>query len=97
MEMPLGVQTADLLSAQCDYPRPPPQFKNKQEVLEKKADRVLCTTWNSCSTEGKCDYEVNNPGKECNRRHECTWCRKSLKQGFRHQKRFCKKNEAAGH
>ena len=97
-EMPPGVQTADLVSAQCDYPRPLPR-QEKEEKKEKEKDREsresrqkrLCTSYNTCSTEYKCDYEVNNPDKECQRIHECTWCRKNLKQGFRHQESRCRK------
>ena len=90
--LPPGVQTAELVSAQCDYPRP----TLKAEVKDKEKDtdsrkKKLCTTFNSCSTEYKCDYEVLNPDKECQRIHECSWCRKNLKQGFKHQESRCKK------
>ena len=97
-EMPLGVHTADLVSAQCDYPRPVVREK-KEEVKEKEKDtrlKRLCTTYNTCSTEYKCDYEVSNPEKECFRIHECTWCRKHIKQGLRHQESRCRKKEAKG-
>ena len=98
VEMTPGVQTADLVSAQCDYPRPPPKFERKGAVKEDDPrQKRLCTTYNTCSTENKCDYEVANPGRECLRKHECTYCRKHLRQGLRHQEGKCRKKEAAGH
>ena len=97
--MPVGVQTADLLLAQCDYPRPLQKgpVKEKENPNDPKKEKFLCTTWNSCTTEGKCEYEVANPGRECNRKHECSWCRRNLRQGFKHQKVLCKKRDDAGH
>ena len=94
-----GVQTADLLMAQCDYPRPTTtRFPRKEDTpADPKRDKIICTTWNSCTTEGKCEYEVSNPGRECFRKHECSWCRKNLKQGFRHQRISCKKKDASEH
>ena len=98
VEMAPGVQTADLVSAQCDYPRPPPKFERNGALKEDDPrQKRLCTTYNTCTTENKCDYEVANPGRECLRKHECTYCRKHLKQGLRHQEGKCRKKEAAGH
>ena len=90
--LPSGVQTAELVSAQCDYPRPAqkPEIKEKDKDTETRKKK-LCTTYNTCTTEYKCDYEVSNPDKECQRLHECSWCRKNLKQGFKHQESRCKK------
>ena len=90
--LPSGVQTAELVSAQCDYPR----NTQKSDVKDKEREpdtrkKKLCTTYNTCTTEYKCDYEVTNPDKECQRLHECSWCRKNLKQGFKHQESRCKK------
>ena len=96
-EMSAGVQTADLVSAQCDYPRsllpPPPKQEKKDDKEEERKSRQkrLVTTYNTCDTEYTCDYEVSNPDKECQRIHECSWCRKHLKLGFRHQESRCQK------
>ena len=93
--MPPGVQTAELVSAQCDYPRLARNYDTK-EVLDRDQDtrkKKICTTYNTCSVEYKCDYEVANPDKECQRIHECSWCRKHLKKGFKHQESRCKKKE----
>ena len=99
-EMPPGVQTADLVSAQCDYPRPMPKQDDQIQRRDKKEQdtrlKKLCSTYNNCTTEYKCDYEVTNTDKDCLRIHECSWCRKNLKQGFRHQESRCKKKEAKG-
>ena len=88
--MPAGVQTADLVSAKMEYPKP----AEKKGLGERKDDRstsILCTTYNNCTTEQKCDYEVANNGKTCLRKHECTWCRKNLHRGHHHQVRKCPK------
>ena len=88
--MPSGVQTADLVSAQCEYPRPPPAkaaaaaAKDKDDVQKR-----TCTTYNSCRTEKKCDYEVQNPGRYCQRKHECSYCRKHLNKSIKHQEWKC--------
>ena len=93
--MPPGVQTAELVSAQCDYPRLARSYDRKEESDKDQETRKkkVCTTYNTCSVEYKCDYEVSNPDKECQRIHECSWCRKHLKKGFKHQESRCKKKE----
>ena len=89
--LPSGVQTAELVSAKCDYPRPPQKSDKEKDKETETRKKKLCTTYNTCSTEYKCEYEVANPEKECQRLHECSWCRKNLKQGFKHQENRCKK------
>ena len=83
--MPQGVQTADLVMAQCEYPRP------QQKLEPKKLEQKTCTTYNTCSTVDKCEYEVANPDKTCQRRHECSYCRKFFKQSYKHQEIKCSK------
>ena len=58
-----------------------------------KKDR--CTTFNTCTTEMKCDWEVANPGRNCQRKHECSWCRTNLQQGYKHQVWKCMKKQSA--
>ena len=92
-DMPAGVRTATLVSAQMENPRPaskPPTTKTNP--TEKKD---LCTTYNSCATEGKCEYEVSHPDKRCNRKHECSYCMKHKKQSWKHQAARCKAKAAA--
>lgn len=93
-EMPKGVQTADLLLAQCDYPRPYQPYQQKDPPKRKENERSatrLCTTFNSCTTLDKCDYEMSNPGLTCQYKHECNYCRKHFKQGLKHQELKCNK------
>ena len=92
-DMAPGIRTQTLLLSQMEYPRAP--MKKKQEdTLVPKKDR--CSTFNTCMTEMKCDYEVSNPGRTCQRKHECSWCRKNLQQGYKHQEWKCQKKQAAG-
>jgi hypothetical protein len=88
--MQAGVRTATLVSAQMEHPRPPPppaRDVKRAATLEKKD---VCTTYNKCKTEGKCDYEVANPDKSCQRKHECSFCREKKKQSWKHQAWNCK-------
>ena len=94
-EMAHGVRTSSLLLAQMDCPRQMFQKGTKGKDTDK--EKMICTTYNKCSTKGKCDYEVANPDKSCQRKHECSWCRTNLGQSYRHQASECnKRKEAAG-
>ena len=87
-----GIQTADLVAAQMEYPKPP---EKKAPTKKPEDEKQMCHTYNTCNIEGKCDYEVSNPGRSCQRRHECSWCRKNLSKGYRHQVWKCiKKTES---
>ena len=55
-----------------------------------------CTTWNTSTVEGKCEYEVSNDGRSCSRKHECTWCKEKGKSALSHQRSFCRQRIAAG-
>ena len=53
-----------------------------------------CSKWNACEVKGKCQYEVDNPGKNCNRPHICSYC--FTKYGHtktNHKESYCKKKE----
>ena len=86
--MPVGVQTSDLVLAQCEYPRP---SRTVSKPADDKNPKKLCTTYNHCATLDKCEYEVTNPDKTCQRRHECSYCRKYFNQGYKHQEVKCSK------
>ena len=88
--MQAGVRTATLVSAQMEHPRPVGVKDPKK--LEKKD---VCTTYNRCKTEGKCEYEVSHPGKSCQRKHECSYCKEKKKQSFKHQAWNCQTKLAA--
>lgn len=89
-EMSVGVRTSTVLAAQMENPRTvePP----KKPV---KSGKDTCTTFNKCTTAGKCEYEVQNPEKTCQRRHECSWCKTNKGQSYNHQVWKCKSKEAA--
>ena len=75
------VQTADLVSSQMEFPRP----VEKKAPENRDEKKQLCTTWNNCTTEKKCRYEVEHPGRSCQRKHECSHCKEVLKQSNKHQ------------
>jgi hypothetical protein len=88
-----GIQTDILVSSQMEFPRPQ---KSKEDLRDRdrKTDKPLCSTFNKCTTEGKCDWEVSNPGRVCQRRHECSYCRtKNLLR--KHQESRCASKAAA--
>ena len=85
-----GIQTSQLLLAQMDFPKPPKPTKPVGSD-PKKPEKSRCSTYNTCKTEGKCEYEVNNPDKKCILKHECSWCKEKFKQSWRHQEWNCKK------
>ena len=94
-EMSHGVRTGSLLLAQMDCPRQSYQKTTKNKDAEK--EKITCTTFNKCTTKGKCEYEVSNPERVCQRKHECSWCRTNLGQSYKHQAWECnKKKEATG-
>ena len=69
-EVTPGVRTSALVLAQMDCQR-----QSSVKLNKKDGDAVrICTTYNKCETKGKCDYEVNNSGKTCQRKHECSKC-----------------------
>ena len=94
--LPQGVQTADLVSAQMEYPRPVERKVGGGKKTEEERSTLLCYSFNSCTSEGKCDYEVSHPGKTCQRKHECTWCRKHLSKSHKHQVWKCAKKTESG-
>ena len=95
--MQAGVRTATLVSSQMEHPRPPPPARGDREVKGGKVEKKeLCTTYNKCKTDGKCEYEVTHPGKTCQRKHECSYCREKKKQSWRHQAWACQNKPSEG-
>ena len=88
-----GVRTSSLLLAQMDCPRQAIQKSSRGNQSDK--ERLVCSTYNKCTTKGKCDYEVAHPDKTCQRRHECGWCRTNLSQSYKHQAWECNKRKEA--
>ena len=97
LEQPPGVRTDSLLMEKMDFPRPAPQkqfekqFEKPSAAGTKSEFKERCKTFNTYTVELKFDYEVANPGKTCILKHECSWCRDNLKQGFKHQLSKCRK------
>ena len=99
--MALEVKTSTLMSASMENPRPPPKFEGrgfegrgfegrKPNAPKAEDKKELCTTYNRCLTEHKCDYEVANPSKTCLKKHECSWCRTNKHQSWKHQASKCR-------
>ena len=91
-------QPHELMAAEKEL-APKVVVKKKEEVkLKPKEDskKRSCTTWNSSSVEGKCEYETQYEGRSCARRHECTWCKDKGKGSLSHQRSFCRLRIAAG-
>ena len=55
-----------------------------------------CTTWNSSQVENKCQFEIDFEGRECDRKHECSWCKEKNRRSLPHQRSFCRQRLAAG-
>ena len=90
-------------------PHPSEMFTAKTEVekrvpIKKTRDdrqagtaKKMCTTWNNCAVERKCQYLVDNPSAaKCYRSHDCSYCLEKGHGTFNHQRRFCKKRRDAG-
>ena len=90
-EMTPGVRTNTLVMAQMDCVRH--GNKNKQANKELDKEKPLCTTYNRCTTRGKCEYEVQYPDRSCQRRHECSYCRSNHNQSNKHQLWDCRKKQ----
>ena len=88
-----NIRTNSLVSAQMDCQRT--QQKTSRTLKEDNKVKV-CTTYNKCTTKNKCEYELLYPDKQCQRKHECSWCRTNANQSNRHQEWDCRKKEASG-
>ena len=99
-DVQLEVKTSTLMSATMENPRPPPKASDPPKIVKAggKQDekKDMCTTYNKCTQEYKCDYEVSNPGRTCFRKHECSWCRSKKNQSWKHQESRCKNKLASG-
>ena len=95
-------QPHELMAAEKELaPKVPKKQKEEAPVKAKSSDdppsrKRACQTWNTSTVEGKCEYEANNDGRSCSRRHECTWCKDNGKRSLSHQRSFCRQRIAAG-
>ena len=92
----------ELMAAQVELP-PPPKKTTVEKKVDKKVDKGkdvrdkrLCTTWNLSEVENKCKFEVNYEGRECNNKHECSWCKEKHGRSLPHQRTFCRQRITAG-
>ena len=95
-DMRLEVKTSTLMSASMENPRPAPRFEPAVKKVKQTEKKEVCPTYNKCTTENKCDYEVTNPTKTCLRKHECSWCRSNKNQSWSHQASRCRGKAADG-
>ena len=51
----------------------------------------VCPRWSGCDVDDKCQWEVENPGRSCNRTHFCSFCQKKFKQVRKHKDTDCRK------
>ena len=73
------------------------QSRKKKDPDQPGKDKKMCTTWNNCTVERKCQYLVDNPQfKKCFRKHECSYCSEKNFGTLNHQRRFCSRRLAAG-
>ena len=88
----------ELMAAQQELA--PRQTRNKNRETDKPKDGEgkvpRCGSYNTWETKGTCEWESENPGKKCNRLHECTYCKTKKFRPVNHQRLFCPKRLAAG-
>ena len=90
-------QPHELMEAEKELAMKVPKVpKQPKDEDVKKDAKKTCTTWNSSSVEGKCEFEVQYDGRSCSRRHECSWCKEKGKRSLGHQRSFCRQRLAAG-
>ena len=85
----------NLMQAMSSFPKIP--YKEKKATLKDEinpSQQPLCSKWSTCTTEDKCQYEVDT-GRQCNRSHHCAFCMKNFSQARRHKESDCRKKEAA--
>ena len=95
-DLKLEVKTSTLMAASMEHPRPTPKAPFEPKLGKKVENKDACRSYNTCSTESKCDFEVANPSKTCPRKHECSWCRANKNQSWNHQVTKCRNKAAHG-
>ena len=85
----------NLMQAMSSFPKAAVPFKKafKDDGAPSQPSQPVCSKWSSCSTEDKCQYEVET-GRQCNRPHYCTFCMKTYNQARRHKETECQKKAA---
>ena len=87
---------SEMFTANTEVEKRAPARKNRDDRQTGTAKR-MCTSWNNCAVERKCQYLVDNPSaSKCNRSHDCSYCLEKGHGTYNHQRRFCKKRRDAG-
>ena len=91
----------NMMQAMVAHPKvtfPPRQEKTgKTQNQPDTSPGLVCPKWSTCDVDEKCQWEVENPGRTCNRPHYCLFCQKKFKQTRKHKENDCrKKTELAG-
>ena len=88
---------SEMFTAKTEVDKRVPNRKKKEDDKQAGTAKRLCTTWNNCEVERKCQYLVDYPSAtKCNKRHDCSYCQEKGYGTFNHQRRFCKKRREAG-
>ena len=85
----------NLMQSMSSFPKAAVPFKEKKVPFKDDvtSSQPVCGKWSSCTTEDKCQYEVET-GRQCNRPHYCTFCMKTFNQARRHKETDCRKKAA---
>ena len=92
----------NMMQAMSAHPKVtiPKQVQDKSGKPQNQPDGspgLVCPKWSTCEVDEKCQWEVENPGRTCNRPHYCLFCQKKFKQTRKHKEADCrKKTELAG-
>ena len=85
----------NLMQAMSTHPKVIPLKKEPRLAGAGQQDTptppTICPKWGSCTVEDKCQWEVDNPGRSCNRSHHCGFCLKKFKQTRKHKENECRK------
>ena len=60
-------------------------------IQQDSSPATLCPKWGTCDVEDKCQWEVDNPRRSCNRSHHCAFCLKNFRQTRKHKENDCRK------
>ena len=92
--IPSKLDPTSMMQAIEAVPRPEQKYKKKEDEKTKSGTEAPCSKWNTCEAAGKCQFEVDNPGKKCSKPHICSYC--FSKFGYtrtNHKESSCKKKE----
>ena len=85
----------NLMQAMSTHPKrvqeKPPQQPKSGDTPSSSTTGPVCPKWSACEVEDKCSWEVENPGRTCNRPHYCSFCQKKFKQVRKHKDADCRK------